>query len=1027
MAIDLFNDPSRYGINKETLLRLDGELSSEHFSYLDLADSKRHPEWTNEGLAVIQNQGNALLYLLNIGSPLLNQEEGLQKLILALANRSDARFLAIVHPGKLDFYPLQMVKDSNPKPVLTDIPLTSLHAFLTGTLSDEGGNVKQKNANKRWLDQFLFELLTSTAKNLRKAESKLSDSQVLSLIGRALFTRFIADRKIICDADASAITNDKQTKAVTQLFSTPENLANTCAWLDLTFNGNLLDILGATQYPTAQEYEGFFKRHKKAHEILSDVLHNAPDGQRQLGWELIKFQHVPADMLSQVYEHFAHKFQTNLAKTTSIHYTPRKIAQQLVNAAFAGSELTKKSQAHILDPSVGAAVFLVLGFKRLVAERWRETGRQPKRDEIRKILHTQLCGLDINQESLKFAALSLYLTALELDPKPTPLKELKFKCLDGEVLRFVGDKSSDGLGSLHEQWAKHKELCHRFDLVVGNPPWTKPNNNLKLVEKYTAVVRACAEQTGLFESAEVARLGSDKGKPDPVFVWRTLDWLKPDGMMAFALHAQHMLFEHGRGYELRRALLKRMELTGVLNGSALRGSKLWPSQSAPFCLWVARNRVPNEASCFYYLNPYLEIGLAEREQYRLDMHDAMVVQQSIATNDSYAFKALSKGDNFVWQLLRKLDNTKAITLGVYLRKIGAKINYGYQTGKGGELEKTSKLKLAKALKGLPMLDDKTIKLNSAPYSITVDELPKFSGKELLYRGSSSAIYKQPLLILEKSPKVFSKKSKVWVSWNDVAHSEEFLGISLNETDDKELHAKYLQLLLLSDFFTFILLMKSAQYGVEREKLHTQDIQSLPVMPIEQLTADAKHTIERLSLNLDRGGDSTKKINNWVAKLYGLTEKDASLIKDVLATESPFESDKKWSGELPQATQGKLFAEAVTNTVLPFAKSVNIPITVSFVERSKTALRGWWFLKISFTENAVDKEASETPAQWLNELSVADQLWASQVQFHTDNGQVLWIGLLAQNRYWTISRAHALAQRLLHEELGKHVPSNWRSV
>ena len=655
MTSDLLKNPRQYGIAPNTLIRLDGQPSPDHAAYLDLIDS-RNQSWSNQGLAVIEDQGNALLYLLPADAPQCRQRGGLGDLINILACRGDARYVAVVHPGRLDFYPLRLQLAGEPHATYPNIATTSLHAFLTGALLTVGPKTKQQKADKRWLDTFLFKLLTGTADALRAAEPQLSHGQILSLVGRALFARFIADRGILLDSDAANVAGETSVQSLSQLFDSASTLAHTCAWLDKTFNGNLLemDVPGAKDSnPSATQYEAFFKRCPKTHEVLRDVLNNAPEGQRQLGWQDIKFQHVPADMLSQVYEHFAHEFQAETAKKTSIHYTPRRIAQQLVNAAFAGSNLQTKSQAHVLDPTVGAGVFLVLAYKRLVRERWQETGKRPQRAELRSILNSQLCGLDINKESLKFAALSLYLTALELDPDPTPLSALKFDDLNGCVLRFVGAPEYEGLGSLHDRWAHHAELRNRFDLVVGNPPWTKPKNQKKLIFQYTQIVQACARRTGLFDDTEIKRLVSDSGKPDPVFVWRVLDWLKSDGMMALALHAQHMLFERGNGYELRKALLNRIELTGVLNGSALRQSPIWPSQAAPFCLWVARNRLPQENSSFYFLNPYEEASLVEREQYRLDMKDATVVQQNIAASAEYVFKTLSKGDSMVLKVCKK--------------------------------------------------------------------------------------------------------------------------------------------------------------------------------------------------------------------------------------------------------------------------------------------------------------------------------------------------------------------------------------
>lgn len=71
-------------------------------------------------------------------------------------------------------------------------------------------------------------------------------------------------------------------------------------------------------------------------------------------------------------------------------------------------------------PACGASVFLVLAFRRLYQERWKKTKQRPDSKAIREILEKQIVGFDISESAIKLTALSLYLTAIELDPKPAP-------------------------------------------------------------------------------------------------------------------------------------------------------------------------------------------------------------------------------------------------------------------------------------------------------------------------------------------------------------------------------------------------------------------------------------------------------------------------------------------------------------------------------------------------------------------------------------------------------------------------------
>lgn len=1017
----LFAKLQQHGIAPETLVRLDGELTHQHAAYLDLVAGP-DCEWVKQGLTVIEDQGNALLYVLP-AEALNNKEDKLREWLNVLACRGDARYLAVARSGKLDFYSLHLrANGAEPKPAHQAVAFDKLHSFLIGAWVETSNQSKQEKANQKWLESLLFELLFGTAEDLQEKENQLTPDQVLSLVGRALFIRFIADREILKNEDVAAITLSSKDQTSTRLFASAQTLARTCAWLDHTFNGNLLPVLfGSEEYPSASAYQRFFEQHASTHAILSDVLHSASGGQMKLGWQDIQFQHVPADMLSQVYEQFAHKFQADKAKGTSIYYTPRHIAQQLVNAAFAGSELQDKSRAHVLDPSAGAGVFLVLAYKRLVKERWEKTGQQPKREELRAILNDQLCGLDINAESLKFAALSLYLTALELDPDPQPLTDLKFKPLIQRVLWRVDGQEFEGLGSLHTHWAD--KFGQRFDMVVGNPPWTKPKDVSEgsartKIDAYTNVVRECAERAGV--PLEIVRtLKVEQGNPDPVFVWRALGWAKPNGMLAFALHAQHMLFQKGASYTLRQALLGCVELTGIVNGSALRKTEIWPTQAAPFCLWIARNRRPEDDSCFYYLNPYAEHELLERQQYRLDPKDAQVVSQSVVQSSPDAFKVLAKGSGLDFEVMRRIKHVAPDqTVISYWRKFRLESRLGFRCN-SVDSDTPKRDERATELFGLPMLEK--VRTVQQGLLVEVEDLPKFEySPEQMREGCIRNLYRGPMVLMFEAP---DSKGKfgfhpitgvgALLCMEDLAFNYSLYGYSCAGHPQSELLARYLQLLSVTSVLSFFVLMTSPKIGVEREALQKEDVDQFPFISLENLKPELKEQIPALSARLLAGEKPWTEINEWVRKIYKLSKPDMQVIEDILRTAWPRNT---FANEYPTSEQFQAFANAIQRVMQPFAEIAEVPLQVQMCNTDKAS--GWAFVKVVFGVEAAP--ASALPKDWQIHLAVANQFWASQVKVYAaPSKRVLYIGQLARNRYWTQTRARMLAMDLLNNELEQH--------
>lgn len=996
--LDPISSPEAFGIPAGMMVRLDGAATYRHQPYLDLMPKSRaSADAEILPAAVIEADGSAVLYLASDAS-LLSEPDRLTLLRETLACRGDAHYLAIMQPGVLHIFPLGFYEGNTPRSI-REIPLISggeLHDFLAGLDKIE----EIATAEKAWLDNYLLELLRSTARRLKEATT-LSDGHVLSLVGRGLFTRFIIDRRIVREEDAQRIS--PHASSLDTLFDTPEAAADSFAWLDATFNGNLLPLLD-DEVHTKSAYRDFFSTldENERRTIcleLGNVMCRATHGQLPMKWQRIQFNHVPADTLSQVYEHFAHLYWSEFADATSIHYTPRRIAQVLVESAFAGLRIADPSRAKVLDPAVGAGVFLVLAFKRLVQERWRQTGRRPERQDILGILENQLCGLDLNAEALKFATLSLYLTALELDPNPT---KLKFNALDktgtllnvaegGQVLRDKKTGKTLALGSLSSSLPVLGK--RRFDMVIGNPPWTKLGQ--LAAPTLTTLVRGIALRKGLVAET-VESLQVDNGIPDIPFVWRALDWAKDGGMIAFALQAQHLLFQQGTGAVLRKALLECLEVTGVLNGSALRYSKVWPTVDAPFCFLLARNNKPRAESAFYYLNPVPEDSLNREGRMRLDPHTAVPVAQSLAHASPHLFKTLFRGTSLDHAIVQRIVmRPQAQALGAYWHAMGLKHSKGFQIyTKGNDTAH---------LAGKKMLEAK----DKVGFEIDVQRLRDFVYSDGLHSPRNPAIYHAPLVLFRESPKLERTHRGGLLARDEVVYSESFTGYSADGHPQGEALVRYVQLLSYSDIFLFYLLMTSAKFGIERDAGLKEDVDLFPLIPFELLTKDQRSHLLSLSSHLIAGENPWDEIDTFFADLYGLTSTDSQVIRDTLDTALPYTKTRQYAEKTPEADDVAHFAAEVERILAPFARRIDLRLRVS-AEATEPAA-AWRFIRIAWTPSA--RPTTDMPMTRIAE-ALATRFWASQIRCHAPDGNSLMVGQIAQNRYWTKTRARLLALDLL---------------
>jgi hypothetical protein len=587
------------------IIRLDEALSQpEQLDYLDLLPKRSGASQSVPVTAVAEHQGTALLYIFDACGDAKSDAATLVKIQQQLANRSDPAWLGVVKSGSLEIYPIGFHEAASMTPVQTILEQQTDAPFFFQSLV-HGTFVENKRLlGSDYVFNKIFELLTRTTEAYvpKKGKGKLNPLDVLSMAGRALFFRFLIDRRIVLPNERDEIC--PAAADLKDAFSSSEKAAQTSAWLDQTFNGDFLQLIDEripSEDKGAREaaYLKFYKHAQKevgasVFDHLQAILRGwrAVGGgfQPELDWGDLDFAHIPVGVLSQVYESFSHRADPRTAKQTSVHYTPRSIAGLMVDQSF--TAVKGKAAARVLDPSCGAGIFMVLAFRRLVRERWQKDGDRPKTRVIQDILYDQLRGFDVSESALRLAALSLYITAIELNASPHPPKNLKFpKNLREAVLfSFASDESADdktatafSLGSLGPDVSA--DFNKQFDIVIGNPPWTRlredePENaededketkkseksgTDKLNDEFTAIGQRVLTARG-FEDLAKRYTNPDKN-PDLPFLWRATEWSKPGGVIALAMPARLFGRTSGKGFEAWRAVLRSVEITG-LTGAA---------------------------------------------------------------------------------------------------------------------------------------------------------------------------------------------------------------------------------------------------------------------------------------------------------------------------------------------------------------------------------------------------------------------------------------------------------------------------
>ena len=982
-----------YGIPAEAVLEFGATPTAREVRYLDLFKAAGDIQTDALPTGVIESAARPAVYFKSNGSlgsaPITPAE--LQDLIRTLACRADARYLALISPGVVTVYKIGFFDSSEDNNSIFRVKPGNfrLRNLISGL--DSSSLSSAGNSDAQWLEGHLFQLLKGAAKDIRHAASEqmLSNGDVISLIGRALFARFLADRDILKSPDLGNVTCGATDAH--QLFDTPHAASATFRWLDTTFNGDLLHLSNSN-------YDNFFSQlADKATNVcrtLGSIMRRAPGGQLSLDWGGLRFQHIPVDVLSQVYEHFAHENFPEKAKKTSIHYTPRGIAEFVVDGTFTALPEEQRAGAKVLDAAAGAGVFLVLALRRLVGELWVRQQHRPNRKQIRHLLNTQLCGMDINQESLKVAALSLYLAALELDPNPQPLSDLSFDRLFDTVLHCVSEERLEGADAHLGSLATGIPDIGQFDIVLGNPPWTEfPGSDKQFLDAVAiqSVLPLLNKEDPAPENSLVCRQA-----PDLAFLWKSLQWCKPGGSIGYLMDAR-LLFNADH-FDARRLLFSLLRVTGVLNATALRKERrVWPSHKKPFCALVAINTRPKLGDSFYYLNPHVEAVSNVLGKIRLDPSAATPVPNELIKNCTFALKALFKGSALDLDLVRRIAQSPRIPFDQYIQKqLFSTIRQGYMTA--------ARDQNADHIADLPSLETDDKPSFEVDFSQLITVRARYP-ELLMQRPRPREIYKGPLILFREAPKAEREmRGAVWCT-DDIAFSRSYYGLSIKQPHSGD----YLFVLSYSDLFVYWALLTSAKFGIERETVYLEDIRNFPIAPYSELSDALREKCRMLADQIRAGECPWNELEKFVKAVYRLSDLDWQLISDALNYASPYSQSLKRAA-VPISER----SDEVAGFEQEIKASLDELVDDSFAVQAITvsSLSGWLFVEISKavngnkSSNTVQSDAALLASRIANEKS----FWTTQLRVQIGPDHWL-IGQPSQARYWSKSKARLLALQL----------------
>lgn len=287
------------------------------------------------------------------------------------------------------------------------------------------------------------------------------------------------------------------------------------------------------------------------------------------------FNVVPTSLISSMYEQF---YRAETEQDRGTHYTPPELVEFVLSRVLSDEVL--QTSPTICDPSCGSGIFLVEAFRRIVRHAASGSNRPLEPEEIKNLLLSRVGGIDINPTAIRLAAFSLYLAYLNyLEPRdivhagplPRLIRRTDEQTPDAVLVVADAFALSDDEARQSSRVSPH-EKSRLFDVIVGNPPWSKPKRE---------EARRADEWT--------RDHGFSVGKRDPSqqFLWRSLTLLQPRGVAAMLVNASAFHSSGNNSRHFRSDWLDRVQLNEVVDFTSSRDI-FFEGGIAPFMLVIFR-------------------------------------------------------------------------------------------------------------------------------------------------------------------------------------------------------------------------------------------------------------------------------------------------------------------------------------------------------------------------------------------------------------------------------------------------------
>lgn len=715
-----------------------------------------------------------------------------------------------------------------------------------------------------------------------------------SLIGRAIFIRYLEDRKIIEPDYFEEVAGQKsewkaildESDNVPALEPRFKELRFLRVLSDKDFTYALFDQLAkdfnGDTFPVSNE-ELDFIRQDHLNE-LRNFLTASTSEQQELFFFAYRFDVIPIELISTIYEEF---YNERADSDTGSRYTPPALVEYVLARTLTPETLEQKPR--VMDPACGSGIFLVESFRRMVRHRQtKQNGRRVKRNQLKKILRDQIVGIDVNKEAVSVAAFSLYLAYLHYQEPRDINQDRRLPHLKvpedgqhqqtGESLNILLYNNSFGV----EDGDYPDEVVRRFgsasvDVVVGNPPWGDPGR------KDTATKKAADKALEWCEKHEHPVGDREQSQ---AFIHLTGNLLKEGGKAGLLVSSGVLFKRHNNSRRFRNVWLSSVQLKHVANFAHVRqvffSGRQRKSQSiAPFISVVFKKAKPNS-----YPDDQFEYWSAKRTRVIENTHSVVLNRGDmhwLSQRDCLAYEKLWKiywwGGHRDEALVRKIEMPPRLSdLSNNIEGIKLRFGRGFQVA--GEKQASN------WLKGYSELPSQQLeKYGPQPLDglRPVPNKVESKGVKEIYSGRRLLVARG----IKESGSITARFETQEYCFRNSVHGVRFYGF-------EEWQENIVTAVFWSSLVRYYYFITSGSWGFWHDEIHLEDVKNMPVLfpedgELRNRIIRVVRELQHLKVSRLKLGDPSKlpaleqELDDAVFDLYQLNTAERDLVREMCET------------------------------------------------------------------------------------------------------------------------------------------------